>query len=126
MLEPAVTWEPYTDTVLQSLPPICTPGAHIWHAHAPIICMENVEMHVSDRVLRQFGMNQHIPDPVLRLICVNRNKYRPCDWSGEINAYILEWEDRANRIQNQCHTHIFGGVYVLVLGDHSALDYLMC
>ena len=50
MLEPAVTWEPYTDTI-QSLPLICTAGAHIWRARTPIICMENVEMHVPDQVL---------------------------------------------------------------------------
>jgi len=83
---------------LQSLPPICTAGAHIWRARTPIICMENVEMHVPDRVLRQFGMNQHISDPVLRLIRVDRSKYRLRDWSVETNAYILKWKDRANQI----------------------------
>jgi len=51
MLEPAVTWELYTDTFVQSLPPICTAGAHIWRDCTPIICMENVKMNVSDRVL---------------------------------------------------------------------------
>jgi len=73
MLEPAVTWKPYTDIVLQSLPPICTAGAHIWRARMPILCMENVKMHVPDRLLRQFGMYQHIPDLVPRLIRVDRS-----------------------------------------------------
>ena len=90
MLEPVVTWEPYTDTVLQSLPLICTTRAHIRRARTPIICVENVEMLVPDRVLRRFGMNQHIFDPVSRLIRVDRSKYRLHDWSVETNAYILE------------------------------------
>jgi len=38
---------------------------------------------------------------------VDRSKYRLHDWSVETNAYILEWKDRANRIQNQRHTHTF-------------------
>ena len=51
MQELAMTWEPYTETVLQSLPPACTAGAHIWRDCTPIICVENVKMNVPDRVL---------------------------------------------------------------------------
>jgi len=64
-------------------------------------------MHVPDRVLRQFGLTQHIHDPVPKMICVDRLKNRMRDWSMETNSFILQWEDRVNQVQNQRHHHTF-------------------
>ena len=55
-------WEPYTATVLSMLPPICLVGTVAWCAVLPLICFHVVEWHQSDRVLRQFGMQQPIPE----------------------------------------------------------------
>ena len=64
LYESAVTWEPYTDMILWNLPPICTISSQIWRGVMPIICLKIVDMHVSDRALRQFGFTQYIPDTV--------------------------------------------------------------
>ncbi|XP_020255116.1 serine/threonine-protein phosphatase 7 long form homolog [Asparagus officinalis] len=52
-------WEPYTP-FLDHLPPICTEYPVIWRARVHLICFEIVEMHVPDRVLRQFDLAQHV------------------------------------------------------------------
>ncbi|KAH1248760.1 Serine/threonine-protein phosphatase 7 long form [Glycine max] len=49
-------WEPYTSTVMSTLPPICLVGSVAWCAVVPLICFHVVEWHQPDRVLRQFGM----------------------------------------------------------------------
>jgi len=68
----AVVWEPYPDEVLQTLPPIYWHGSHIWRARISLICYEIVEMHVPDRVLRQFSLNQHILEPDEQLPTMDR------------------------------------------------------
>ncbi|RZB70380.1 Serine/threonine-protein phosphatase 7 long form-like [Glycine soja] len=55
-------WEPYTTTVMSALPPICLVGSVAWCAVLPLICFHVVEWHQPDRVLRQFGMQQPIPE----------------------------------------------------------------
>ncbi|KAL5186270.1 Serine/threonine-protein phosphatase 7 long form [Glycine soja] len=49
-------WEPYSSTVMSTLPPICLVGSVAWCAVVPLICFHVVEWHQPDRVLRQFGM----------------------------------------------------------------------
>lgn len=53
--------EPCTTNVMSALPPICLVGSVDWCAVMPLICFHVVEWHQSDRVLRQFGMQQPIP-----------------------------------------------------------------
>ncbi|KAL5138685.1 Serine/threonine-protein phosphatase 7 long form [Glycine soja] len=55
-------WEPYTTNVMSVLPPICLVGSVTWCAAVPLICFHVVEWHQPDRVLRQFGMQQPIPN----------------------------------------------------------------
>ncbi|KAL5138096.1 Serine/threonine-protein phosphatase 7 long form [Glycine soja] len=55
-------WEPYIATVLSMLPPICLVGSAAWCVVVPLICFHVVEWHQPDRVLRQFGMQQPIPE----------------------------------------------------------------
>ena len=55
-------WEPYTATVMSMLPPICLVGSMAWCAVVPLICFHVVEWHQPDRVLRQFEMQQPIPE----------------------------------------------------------------
>jgi len=55
-------WEPYIATVISLLPPICVVESVAWSAVAPLICFQVIEWHQPDRVLRQFGMQQPIPE----------------------------------------------------------------
>ncbi|XP_028206329.1 serine/threonine-protein phosphatase 7 long form homolog [Glycine soja] len=55
-------WEPYTPTVMAALSPICVVGSVAWFAVVPLICFHVVECHQPDRVLRQFRLQQPIPE----------------------------------------------------------------
>ncbi|KAL5170181.1 Serine/threonine-protein phosphatase 7 long form [Glycine soja] len=55
-------WEPYTTIVISLLPPICVVESVAWCALVPLICFQVIEWHQPDRVLRQFGMQQLIPE----------------------------------------------------------------
>ncbi|KAG9458823.1 hypothetical protein H6P81_003331 [Aristolochia fimbriata] len=55
-----VNWQPYQDFV-QRQPAICVEGRRIWLSRTPLICLEIVELHVPDRVMLQFGLEQVTP-----------------------------------------------------------------
>ncbi|KAG9450291.1 hypothetical protein H6P81_010256 [Aristolochia fimbriata] len=71
---------------MQRLPTICVEGRHIWLSRTPPICFEIVELHVPDRVMLQFGLEQ--------------------DWALYHRDYIAQWEARAESvvIDNRAHT----------------------
>ena len=58
----SVTWTPYTQDLLQELPAICTAVRYLWAARLPLLCRRITAHHLPDRVMRQFGMAQHIPE----------------------------------------------------------------
>ncbi|XP_049349512.1 serine/threonine-protein phosphatase 7 long form homolog [Solanum verrucosum] len=53
--------EPYSDDLIESLPPYCHAGRNIWRVRVSIFCWDVVEVHLPDRVMRQFGLQQAIP-----------------------------------------------------------------
>ncbi|KAH1257463.1 Serine/threonine-protein phosphatase 7 long form [Glycine max] len=55
-------WEPYTTTVISWLSPICVVRSDARCAVVRLICFQVIEWHQPDRVLRQFGMQQPIPE----------------------------------------------------------------
>ncbi|KAH0707770.1 hypothetical protein KY289_012846 [Solanum tuberosum] len=65
VLRPQFIWEPYSDELIESLPDYCRIGRDIWRVRAPIFCWDVVEVHLPDRVMRQFGLKQMIPTPFL-------------------------------------------------------------
>uniref|UniRef100_M0ZJ12 Serine/threonine-protein phosphatase 7 long form homolog n=1 Tax=Solanum tuberosum TaxID=4113 RepID=M0ZJ12_SOLTU len=65
MTEDQFIWEPYSDDLIENLPDYCRIGRDIWRVRAPIFCWDVVEVHLPDRVMRQFGLKQTIPTPFL-------------------------------------------------------------
>ncbi|XP_075663205.1 serine/threonine-protein phosphatase 7 long form homolog [Castanea sativa] len=58
-----VVWQPY-EAELGHLPTFCVARRDMWTARVPLVCFWLVEKHTPDRVLRQFGMVQEIPEDV--------------------------------------------------------------
>ncbi|PHT50915.1 12-oxophytodienoate reductase-like protein [Capsicum baccatum] len=52
-------WAPYRD-ILHTLPHCCTSGEPMWWMRVPMLCLENIDWHPADRVMRQFKRIQHI------------------------------------------------------------------
>ena len=52
----------YTKSLILSTLPIYYEGYDIWLVQVPLNCFDIVEMHCPDRVMRQFGLSQHILD----------------------------------------------------------------
>ncbi|XP_050254850.1 serine/threonine-protein phosphatase 7 long form homolog [Quercus robur] len=107
MLPSQVVWQPY-EAHFEDLPPWCVAGRAVWTATVPLVCFHLVEIHTPDRVVRQFGMIQEIPedvntDPVLHAIDL-RGKVG-VDWMRKHATHLLNW---GNRLQRCCQA---------VLGD---------
>lgn len=86
-----VTWTPYTQDVLAQLPAMCTAARYLWTARVPLLSYTQAAFHLPDRVMRQFGMMQHIPDDA-----------PPCTSTynaEEYVAYIQLWNERHTATQ---------------------------
>uniref|UniRef100_A0A2N9EHH7 Aminotransferase-like plant mobile domain-containing protein n=1 Tax=Fagus sylvatica TaxID=28930 RepID=A0A2N9EHH7_FAGSY len=96
-----VIWEPYTDDVLSSLPEYCRIGQEVWRSVTPLICFQIVEWHLPNRALRQFGMQQDIPQPANTEV-----KLHDCDLRGKVHEnwrqrwrhYISIWDHRREHV----------------------------
>ncbi|XP_020112145.1 serine/threonine-protein phosphatase 7 long form homolog [Ananas comosus] len=99
--ETQITWRPYTDAVLEVLPAFCVQGSEVWRSRTTLICFHIVELHVPDRVLRQFGLLQHIP---IHVETIRRftSQGRPDEHWGHFHAaHIERWEQRLQAIIDQ-------------------------
>ncbi|XP_012841889.1 PREDICTED: serine/threonine-protein phosphatase 7 long form homolog isoform X2 [Erythranthe guttata] len=103
MLPHQFSWQPYDrtdpefitlakdrDIVNQSL----------WLLTCPLICFSLVEIYRPERVLRQFGMRQHIPSNPSNPECdialhkSDRRGNAGRNWEEHHNRYIFEWRNR--------------------------------
>ncbi|XP_038693752.1 serine/threonine-protein phosphatase 7 long form homolog [Tripterygium wilfordii] len=85
-----VVWMPYTQERLPTAPQVCVEGFHIWASVVPLICYEIVERHFPDRVMRQFGLFQHIPEQVdtsATLHEMSRRGRSDVNWADEHAAW---------------------------------------
>ncbi|XP_043809101.1 serine/threonine-protein phosphatase 7 long form homolog [Manihot esculenta] len=100
LLPEQVLWEPYTDGLIQSLPEYCRQGRDIWRAVVPLICFHIVEWHQPDRVMRQFGMQQHIPAEPHQSAVLHDVDLRKSDtnWAEVHSHWIARWNTRDTRI----------------------------
>ncbi|MBA0575021.1 hypothetical protein Golob_024692, partial [Gossypium lobatum] len=108
-------WTPHEDPIIQTVIPdefLQNPNA--WYAKVALISYVTVEIHLSDRVLRQFGCRQSIPVapeedryeyiPVMELIIVLElacvPKYMP--WFRIYGKpYLLSAEERQRQLRVQ-------------------------
>ena len=58
-----MVWQLY-EVDFEDLSPWCVTGRAVWMATVPLVCFHLVEIHTPDRVVRQFGMIQEIPDDI--------------------------------------------------------------
>ncbi|CDP03974.1 unnamed protein product [Coffea canephora] len=104
-------WMPYPDDVLASLPEYCRRGARIWRARVPLIFWHIVEFYFPDRVLRQFGMKQNIPQSVDTdrggLHQLGLAGFAGRNWAEFHSVWIGHWNDRANAEVSGESTHTF-------------------
>ena len=101
-------WTPYTDEVIQSLSPVYIAGSDLWRARVPLICWHIVEHHLPDRVLRQFGMIQGIPEYTDTDRGLHRAGLRgtdSTDWRLQHARHLERWEQRRDCIVTAAFTH---------------------
>ncbi|KAH1031314.1 hypothetical protein J1N35_043488 [Gossypium stocksii] len=75
--------------------------SHLWCTNAPIINFNVVEWYHGDRVLRQFGCIQYIPDPpckVGEVHGINKRGKQELHWGVKQQRFITVWNDRLARI----------------------------
>ncbi|XP_075644137.1 serine/threonine-protein phosphatase 7 long form homolog [Castanea sativa] len=92
-----IVWEPYRD-YLGSLPAYCTAGQHIWRSIMPLIHFWVIEGHHPERVLRQFGMEQGVPDNVdtsIELHKITLQGKHEKNWVQEHATHIARWAAHA-------------------------------
>ncbi|KAG9442209.1 hypothetical protein H6P81_018063 [Aristolochia fimbriata] len=93
-----VKWQSYLD-FMQRLPAICVEGRRIWLSRTPLICFEIVELHVPDRVMLQFGLEQVTPpEDVKHVTRFSRKGRAGEDWELYHCDYIARGEARAESV----------------------------
>ncbi|KAG8489806.1 hypothetical protein CXB51_017888 [Gossypium anomalum] len=97
-------WTPYEDPVIWAVIPnefLQNPNA--WHVKVALVNYATVEMHQSDRVLRQFGFRQ--PIPVAPEVFDDEHtvdlRQLHTDWPRYWSHYIEIWENRYDYIPTQ-------------------------
>ncbi|XP_020107313.1 serine/threonine-protein phosphatase 7 long form homolog [Ananas comosus] len=89
-----IIWRSYDDAVLETLPPFCLAGSQVWQSRTILVCFHIIELRHPDPVLRQFGLLQHIPEPVLAIPRINSRGRADEDWAAYHASYIERWNDR--------------------------------
>ncbi|KAF1892092.1 hypothetical protein Lal_00036447 [Lupinus albus] len=94
---PLFLWTPYIQmTFLPNVVEIC-------RSRVPLICFAIVEWHAPVRVMRQFGMDQSIPqDPVdcAKLHKIDLRGKSDYNWPHKHRRWIQMWNDRENYVVN--------------------------
>ncbi|KAL0008596.1 hypothetical protein SO802_010098 [Lithocarpus litseifolius] len=113
-----VVWEPYRD-VLDSLPPYCTAGRHIWRAIVPLIYFWIVEEHHPKRVFRRFGMKQAPPEIVDTSVDLHRISLQDGN-----TAYLVAYMESYRRMTRRYITR--ESAYWDMLVESNVASLLQC
>ncbi|QHO01389.1 uncharacterized protein DS421_13g414610 [Arachis hypogaea] len=96
-------WNPYSHERIGNIvvPNEILQHRLMWSATVPLISFECIEWHASDRVKRQFGLQQEVPSQPMMLAEAHnmvltgpKNK----DWRDEHYAYIMMWTNRLTSV----------------------------
>ncbi|KAG9442052.1 hypothetical protein H6P81_017906 [Aristolochia fimbriata] len=100
-----VNWQPYQD-FMQGLPAICVEGRRIWLSRTPLICFKIVELHVPDRVMLQFRLEQVTPPEDVEYVTrISRKGQAREDWALYHRDYIARWEAREESVVMDSRAH---------------------
>ena len=94
-------WRPYTNDIISRLPAYCLSGREVWQARVPLVCFYMVEWHLPDRVQRQFGFRQPIPQPCdteRHLHIWDLRGHPDTDWGHTHGEYVARWDSRREAI----------------------------
>lgn len=92
--------------------------SNIIYAMVPLICYVTVEWHPVDRVMRQFGFKQGVPNPPRDLGKFHNMDFRgqsEFDWGDYHRTFISEWNNWNN-------TMIYGQPYTGL--EHENSEYM--
>nr|XP_009781611.1 PREDICTED: serine/threonine-protein phosphatase 7 long form homolog [Nicotiana sylvestris] len=102
MLEAAqFIWTPYNDKLLVDLPDYCSVDRQLWSTSVPLMCLDVVEHHATERVLLQFDRPRTIPrDPGWVATHYQRDDHLRVDdaFVEWLEAQVLIWEQREDLI----------------------------
>ncbi|RYQ94262.1 hypothetical protein Ahy_B08g089151 [Arachis hypogaea] len=106
----------------------------IWSARVPLISFECVEWHATDRIRRQFGLNQGVPDQPRDLGASHGEVLtgpKNQDWANMHSVWVMEWTNRYSHVlvdkmgpphySLDTYMHWYRGAF----GDHLQLSDLV-
>ncbi|XVF31875.1 hypothetical protein REPUB_Repub17cG0032100 [Reevesia pubescens] len=98
-LEPCdVEWLPYKYMDSTVIPEEIRSTLVLGRSKTMLICFDKAERHLPNRVLRQYGMLQPIPEDVALWVRKSRGVDGGVDLSGKMESELNEWADRALHI----------------------------
>ncbi|MQL94455.1 hypothetical protein Taro_027115 [Colocasia esculenta] len=113
--ESQIIWELYVLEDLLCVAAICRESSELWRVHVPMFCMAVMEVHMPERVWRQFGAPQVIPPALERYDRKDGRGHARENWLLYHARNIERWNDSANSIlepppqeEDQSHGHILG------------------
>ncbi|KAD5802951.1 hypothetical protein E3N88_14311 [Mikania micrantha] len=93
-------WRPYEE-VISFLPEICTSGIRSWQSECYVIYWDVVEFYTPQKVMRQFGMVQHVPssfplsiNDYMKLHTLTRSGKPERNWMNTHSEYVTVWNQR--------------------------------
>ncbi|KAK5820081.1 hypothetical protein PVK06_025126 [Gossypium arboreum] len=94
-------WMPYRRPEIAAvIPSSAYIHSQLWCTNAPIISFNVVEWYHRDRVLRQFGCIQYIPNPPMevgKVHGINKRGKHGMHWGVVHRRYIVVWDNRMGR-----------------------------
>nr|XP_016480430.1 PREDICTED: serine/threonine-protein phosphatase 7 long form homolog [Nicotiana tabacum] len=102
-------WTLYSDSLIAGLPDYCSAVRLIWSSSVPLMCLDIVEHHATEWVLRQFGRPQLVP-PTWQTIHFQRDDRSRVDhaYAAWLEVQIDTWDWRLDLIPpppSPCHTN---------------------